>query len=253
MKYTTLISLASMLLAANVSLNANEGLGNTRDVLDKWVETKQIISEESSNWRTEKSILGDTLVLLKNELERLDSALEDLESSATAADEERAALTGEKDSLNTASETITSKLGALETALKQIVTKLPEPLVSKIKPLVRRLPENPMETNLSLGERVQNIVGILSQTDKFNTTVTMTSESREIDGGKVIEVRTLYWGLAMAYYVDQSGTYAGIGFPGAEGWEWPKVEGAGPEIKKLLDVYEGSEEIQFVTVPAKIN
>ncbi|MDP4880188.1 MAG: DUF3450 domain-containing protein, partial [Opitutales bacterium] len=127
---------------------------------------------------------------------------------------------------------------------------LPAPLVNKIKPLIRRLPDDPANTELSLGERVQNIVGILSQADKFNTTITMTSESRTIDGGKTIEVRTLYWGLAAAYYVDASGEYAGIGKPSKDGWEWPQIKDAGPQIKKLLDVYEGSEDIQFVEVPA---
>ena len=136
--------------------------------------------------------------------------------------------------------------------MKAVVKTLPEPLVDTIKPLIRRLPEDPADTSLSLGERVQNIVGILSQTDKFNTTLTETSESREIDGGKVVEVRTLYIGLAAAYYVDQSGEYAGVGFPTAEGWEWPRLEGSGEEIKRLIDVYEGSGDIEFVNIPASI-
>lgn len=253
MKYKTLTSLALTLLATQVTVSADTNLNDTRDVLDKWVETRQIISEERANWRLEKSILGDTVMLLKSELERLNASMEELESSATAADEERATLTEEKEALNAASEVIIEKLAGLETALKRIITTLPEPLVTKLKPLIRRIPEDPGDTKLSLGERVQNLVGILSQTDKFNSTITMTSESREIEGGKIVEVRTLYWGLAMAYYVDQSGTYGGIGYPSAEGWEWPRAEGAGPDIKRLLDVYEGSEEIQFVTVPAKIN
>jgi len=253
MKTKFITSFTIAVLASQLQLVAKDDLNDTRDVLDKWVETRQIISEEQANWHTEKSILGDTLGLLSSELERLDAALKELETSATAADEDRSKLTEEKEALNAASTVVTDHLSTLETAMKQIVTKLPDPLVSKIKPLIRRLPEDPKNTKLSLGERVQNIVGILSQTDKFNTTVTLTSESREIDSGKMIEVRTLYWGLAMAYYVDASGTYAGIGYPGASGWEWPKVEGAGPEIKRLLDVYEGSEEIQFVNVPAQIN
>ena len=141
----------------------------------------------------------------------------------------------------------------LEVQIKRVVKTLPTPLVEKIKPLIRRLPEDSAHTKLSLGERVQNIVGILSQADKFNATITQTSESRELDSGKTIEVRTLYWGLAMAYYVDGAGEYAGIGFPGADGWEWPQIEGAGPQIKKLLAVYEGSADIQFVEVPARIN
>ena len=65
-------------------------------------------------------------------------------------------------------------------------------------------------------------------------------------------MRTLYWGLAGAFYVDSAGEYAGVGFPAEKGWEWPQIDGAGLEIKRLLDVYEGSEEIQFVDVPARI-
>ena len=147
---------------------------------------------------------------------------------------------------------VEANIGALESQLKRALKKLPEPLIEKIKPLIRRLPEDPSDTDLSLGERVQNIVGILSQADKFNTTITQTNESRKIEGGKTVEVRTLYWGLAMAYYVDASGQYAGIGVPGPDGWEWPRVDAAGAEIKQLIDVYEGSEDISFVNVPAYI-
>ena len=49
-----------------------------------------------------------------------------------------------------------------------------------------------------------------------------------------------------------SGQYAGIGVPGPDGWEWPRVDAAGAEIKQLIDVYEGSEDISFVNVPAYI-
>ena len=238
---------------APFALHAQNQITETRDVLDKWVETRQLISEERSDWKTEKSILGDTVQLLSSEMERLEKALADLEASATAADEDRSKLAAEKEELNAASAVVIDNIGALETQLKAIIQTLPEPLINKIKPLIRRLPDDPTDTKLSLGERVQNIVGILSQADKFNTTLTQTSESRELANGKIVEVRTLYWGLAMAYYVDSSGEYAGIGFPGADGWEWPQIDGASAEIKRLIDVYEGAEEIQFVEVPARIN
>jgi chromosome segregation ATPase len=221
--------------------------------LDKWVETQQIISEEKADWRTERSILSDTVTLLSNEIERLDKALEDLEASATAADEDRSELAAEKETLAEAVSVVETNIAGLENQLKRVLPALPAPLVDTIKPLIRRLPDDSNDTQLSIGERVQNIVGILSQADKFNTTLTATSESLELDSGKVVEVRTLYWGLAMAYYVDASGEYAGIGFPGADGWEWPQIEGKGPEINRLLDIYEGSGEIQFVEVPARIN
>lgn len=253
MKKLLVIGLVFGASAASFQLNAQTNPDAARTVIDQWVETRQIISKEKSDWRIESSILKDTQILLSTELERLDTALEDLAASATAADEERTNLAAEKEELSAASAVVESKIGALETHMKAIVKTLPRPLVDKIKPLVRRLPEDPDDTKLTLGERVQNIVGILSQADKFNTTITQTSESREIADGKVVEVRTLYWGLAMAYYVDASAEYAGIGFPGENAWEWPQIEGAGQEIKRLLDVYEGSEAIQFVEVPARIN
>ena len=253
MKTSLLLALTLGAQWAASSLHAQDSLQDTRNVLDQWVETRQITSKENSDWLVEESILQDSQSLLNSELKRLEEALETLQTSATAADDERSALNEQKEQLSAASEVVESTIGALETQMRAIIKTLPEPLVNKIKPLIRRLPEDSTNTTLSLGERVQNIVGILSQADKFNTTVTATSESREIAEGKVVEVRTLYWGLAMAYYVDASGEYAGIGFPGKDGWEWPQIDGAGPSIQQLIGVYEGNEDIQFVEVPARIN
>ncbi|WP_269526260.1 DUF3450 family protein [Coraliomargarita parva] len=252
MKTRFLIGITLGTCAAALSAWGQSNPEDTRDVLNKWVETRQIISKEKSDWRVEQSILQDTKQLLGSELERLDQALADLEASATAADEDRSSLAAEKETLNAASAVVQANIGELETQVKSILPTLPEPLLEKLKPLIRRLPDDPAKTELSLGERVQNIVGILSQADKFNTTITLSSESREIEGGKLVQVSTLYWGLAQAYYVDDSGDYAGIGYPGTGGWEWPRIEGAGPQIRRLLDIYEGTEDIQFVEVPARI-
>ncbi|MFT5836955.1 MAG: hypothetical protein ACI9ZV_000456 [Candidatus Azotimanducaceae bacterium] len=252
MRIKQLTGLSLLILAGSTSLLAADDIQDTRDTLQQWVQTRQIISEEQSDWKLEQSILKDTEALLIKELERLNQALEDFEAAVSAADEDRAKLAAESEALVEASSAVESEIVALEMQLHDTVNTLPQPLFDKIKPLIRRLPDDPTTTVLTLGERVQNIVAILSQTDKFNTTITQTSESREVGDGRVLEVRTLYWGLAMAYYVDASGEYAGIGVPGADGWEWPQLEGSGAQIKHLLDVYEGTEEIQFVEVPAHI-
>ncbi len=250
MKFALGLALGASSLA--LTLSAQDSMQDTRDVLEQWVETRQLISKEKNDWVVEQSILEDTRGLLSSELERLNQALEDMKATATSADEERSKLADEKEQLTAASAVVASHIGSLETQMKAIVKTLPQPLIEKIKPLVRRLPDDPQQTKLSLGERVQNIVGILSQTDKFNTTITLSNESREIADGKIVQVTTLYWGLAMAYFVDASGEYAGLGTPGTDSWNWREVPGAGPQIKQLLDIYEGTEEIQFVGVPASI-
>lgn len=252
MKIQILTVISLSLLAAAGATHAATEVGATRNTLEQWVETRQIISQEKADWKVEQSIMGDTVKLLTSELERLNAALEELQASATAADEARSTLNQEKERLGAAASVIATQIGELETQMKAIVKTLPLPLVDRIKPLIRRLPEDSAVTSLSIGERVQNIVGILSQADKFNTTITETSESRAINGGKTVEVRTLYWGLAAAYYVDASSQYAGYGYPTADGWEWPRLDDQGETIRKLIDVYEGSGEIQFIQIPARI-
>jgi hypothetical protein len=248
--------LLSVALGASLTilqLTAQTSIESTRAVIDQWVQTKQLTSKEQSDWRLEKSILTDTEQLLNNELQRLDLALEALQGSASAADEERSELNAQKEAITEATSVVEHSIRGLETQIKAIVATLPPPLIEKIKPLVHRLPEDSTKTTLSLGERLQNIVGILNQADKFNRTITQTSETRTLDNGKIIEVRTLYWGLAMAYYVDTSGAYAGIGYPDKNGWQWPQMVDAGPQIKQLFEVYEGNEPIQFIDLPARIH
>lgn len=239
-------------LSALPSAQAADPVANARGTLDQWVETRRLISREKADWQVEKTILTETQTLLANELKRLTASLAELQDSATAADDERAALTTDKDALNAGANVIATHVATLEARVKAILPTLPPPLVERIQPLLRRLPDDSATTKLSLGERVQNIVGILSQADKFNGTVTFTSETRQVDDGREVEVRTLYWGLAMACYVDASGRYAGIGHPGKDGWEWPRLDDAGPRIQELLAVYEGTTDIRFVEMPARL-
>ena len=236
----------------NVRTEASS-IDETRAILDEWVETQQLISEEQSDWKIEKSILTETRTLLSNELERLQKSIEELESSATLADKERSSITVEKDELKAAADVIAAQITELEVKTKKLLPLFPQPLTERINPLIRRLPEDPENAKLSLGERVQNIVGILSQANKFNNTITETSETRKVGDGKEVQVNTLYWGLAIAYFVDASGEYAGIAYPTKDGWKTSSIDGIGSQIQQLVSIYEGDGEIQFVEVPAQIH
>jgi hypothetical protein len=254
MHFHFLYLLGSFLITAlfNVAI-AQTSPREIRDLLDQWVETEQIISKEHSNWEIEEALLLETQDLLTLESNRLSAELSDLKSTATASDEERTSLSSEKEALKKASEVVASSIGNLEKKLKEILPFLPSPLLEKIRPLIRRLPDNPDNSDLSLGQRVQNIVGILSQANEFNTSIIASSEARAFEEGKVVQVTTLYWGLAMAYYVDDSGKYAGIGVPTNKGWEWNEIKGIGSKIQSLVEMYEGNIDVRFVNAPAKIH
>ena len=253
MKYNYLIFLLSVCICLT-DVTAQVSIDETRALLDKWVETRQLISEEQQNWRVEQSILDETRTLLSDELNRLRESIQELESSTTATDEKRSKLTQSKDELKAASDVVAAKVAALEAKTFKLLPLFPEPLTERIDPLIRRMPKDPESAKASLGERVQNIVGILSQADKFNNIITLTSETRKLDSGKEVQVSTLYWGLAIGYFVDASNNYAGISYPTANGWKVSLIEGAGPQLKQLIDIYEGIDtKYRFVEVPAAIN
>ena len=87
--------------------------------------------------------------------------------------------------------------------------------------------------------------------DKFNSGVQREAEIRDVDGSQA-EVETLYFGLAAAYFANAEGTYGGIGFPGPDGWTWELKTAEAPAISRLIGVYTGQREAEFVPVPATI-
>ena len=105
-----------------------------------------------------------------------------------------------------------------------------------------------MDTRMSTSQRLLTVVGTLNKIDKFNTGITVTSEIRTI-GDKSLEVKTLYYGLAGAYFASESAGYAGIGTPGEAGREWVERPEYKKQITNLIDAYEGAREATFVELP----
>jgi len=235
-----------------ISASGADGIANAKSTLEQYVETRQLISEEKSNWKVEKQILRESKAVLEQELETLKNKIADYEDAADDAASEREKLESENKTLSAASEVVEARLGSLEAELKAIMARFPQPLANSVQPLKRRIPDDPEKARPGIGERVQNLVGILNEAEKFNDNVKITSEVRELADGSEVEVRTLYWGLSAAYFADANGTHAGVGHPAEDGWQWPEHQGAAENIARLLSVYENQADIQFVEVPAKI-
>ena len=136
----------------------------------------------------------------------------------------------------------------LEDQIRSLIIKLPAPLLEEIQPLLLRLPEPEKDTRMSISQRLLTVVGTLNKIDKFNTGITLTSEIRSI-GDKSLEVKTIYYGLAGAYFASESAGYAGIGSPGEAGWDWEERPEYKKQIINLIDTYEGAREATFVELP----
>ena len=62
-------------------------------------------------------------------------------------------------------------------------------------------------------------------------------------------MKTLYYGLAGAYFTNDSGNYAGTGIPGNDGWKWTENAAISGNIIDLIKTYEGAREATFVRLP----
>ena len=224
-----------------------------RAEMEKWVETRQILSEEKAEWEVERESLRATRDLLKQEKDALQEQTQELEQTSTAADEERAELLLRRDASQAGSQALERKIRRMEEEVLALVPRLPEPLQKKLEPLLVQIPENAEGTRQGLGQRLMNVLGVLAQAEKFNGTATFVGETRAVEGDQRVQVRTLYWGLGQAFYVDARGRLAGVGRPGAEGWEFSDDEDLAGDTELLLDIYEGNvDAIEFVNLPVEI-
>lgn len=243
---------SSLVVVFSPLLIAQSALDESFVVLEKWVETEKLISEEENEWTVEKTSLEDLIALYEEEKEILEERIEEAEKSASEADRKRVELATERDRLKAVQDDIRAIVLKEEEAMKELIRMLPEPLQQEIAPLTRRIPKDSKDTSLSLSQRTQNLVGILTQIDKFNSAVTLVTETREFSDGKLVEVNTIYFGIGVAYYVDKAAEHAGVGVPGPDGWEWTSSLEIGPAVYEAVEIYNGQQQPAYVNLPVTI-
>jgi len=239
-------------LAPSVT-SADAEVSDFRTRTEKWIETRQIISEEKSDWEVEQDSLRATRDLLRKQKKALEEQIAELEKTSGFADEERRDLLLERGEHQRTGRALDERIRGMERQVLALAPQLPEPLQRKIEPLLVQIPTDPDNTRQTLGARLMNVLGVLAQTEKWNSTATFVGETRAVGDDQRIAIRTLYWGLGQAFYVDTEGNTAGVGRPGPDGWvfvERPELAGS---ARKLLDIYEGNvDAIEFVSLPIEV-
>lgn len=220
--------------------------------LEKWVETRQLTSRLQADWRSEKEMLEQTAALYEKEVSDLNDQLTKAQTSTSQVDKERAELEAEKKELDDANTRVAEWATQCEGQIRQLAPAFPPPLATKLEPLLKRLPDDPSKTRLSPVERMQNLVGLLNEVDKFNGSIAVESELQKRPSGDEIQVQTLYLGLGQAYFVDKTGGFAGVGLPTLKGWEWKEQPGLGADILRAIAVYENTQPPAFVDLPMTV-
>ncbi len=222
-----------------------------RAVLEKWVESQRLISQEREDWRLGRELLEDRIGVVRREVEALGEKIAQAGTETTDVDRKLAELKTENETFKAAGAAMQVAVAELEGALRALLVMAPEPLREKVKPLTTRLPQDSADTKMSLPERFQNAIGVLNELTKANGEITLATEIRTLQGGRPAEVRTVYVGLAQAYYVSAGGE-AGIGRPTEKGWQWEPANELAPTITDIIQIMQNKAKPRFVAVPVRI-
>ena len=234
------------------SVMSEPPLAETRSTLEKWVETRQLISKTRSDWQSDKEMLEQTAQLLERELKSVEEQLTKVSTNNSQVEKERLQAEGQLKVANDGLEDMKRFATDFEAKINKLTLRFPVPLQETLKPLLGRMPADPATTKMQTTERVQVIVGILNEVDKFNNGVGVYSEKRKNDKGEEVAVETVYIGLGSAYFVNDSGDFAGMGTVGTNGWQWtmkPEIAGS---VREVVKIYRTERPAKFVSLPAVI-
>lgn len=243
----------AVLFTAGISLSAAEfSLSQTRSALEQWVETRRLISRTTADWQKDKEVLEQSVRLYERELDAVAAQISNLTTNSAQVDRERAEADALLRESNAGLERARAFATECEAQVRKLVPRLPVPLQDALKPMLNRLPADPANTRATAAERVQTLVGILNELDKFNAALTLASETRTNPGNQQVAVTTVYVGLGAAYFVNDAGDFAGVGSPGDQGWEWSIQPELATSVKEVIRIYRNERGAQFIQLPVTI-
>jgi hypothetical protein len=230
----------------------DERVAAVRAALEKRVETERLISAERRDWALGQEMLASRTALVEAEIAELRTKLEGARQSIAEADVKRGELTAEHERQRAEAALLTQHLLALEARTRELLPRLPDPIRTRVAPLSQRIPAAGADSRLGLGERFQNVVGVLNEVNKFEREVTLASEVHTLPDGSAVEVAALYLGLGQGWFASGDERVAALGTASASAWVWSPADAAAPAIARAIAILQNEEVAAFVALPLEI-
>ena len=249
---TVLLSLGLGVALMTPVWAAEPSLNSTRETVAQWVQTQQLISKTRSDWEADRELLQQSKALFERELKAVQDEMGKQSTNSSVADAERLKAETELKRANEALERAKVAAAALEAEVRTLLPLLPAAVLSTAQPLLNKLPADPNNTKAAPTERIQTLVSLLNEIDKFNNAVTVFTEKRKGPNGEEVSVETVYAGLGAAYFVNESGDFAGHGRPGTQGWDWTLDPKLADPVREVIRIYRNERTARFVSLPATV-
>lgn len=244
----------SFLLLATLNMvypiTASADVGDTRALVEQWVETQRIIAEERNQWAVEKAALVDLKEVLLAESDSLAANIAAVQDNLSATDGVREDLVNRRDALRQATRRFGRQLTAVENQLADIVDRLPPPLAVELRQLIGRLQQRDSASGQpALSRRLQTVLALLAAIEDFDRAIHVSTGMLERDDGRQQEVDFVFIGLGAGYFIDASGEFCGRLTVTDDGWEQHRDPSLASTLTTFIAAYRDPAKAQFIPLP----
>lgn len=236
----------SLLITAQAQDSALPEASATQTALKEWVQTRQLISRETADWKEQQESLTQLNDIRKVEIDNLEEFVTAAGERVEEIDEKRKSYAAEEAELKAWRNKLTVQISEIENSLRPLLPYFPTPLRAKVEEAVIRLEES--EAGRPLQHRTRDVLLIMQAYQAFNNNITLDADVRLIDGEKR-EIEILYLGMTQAWFVDRSGKYAGYGLPSPDGWTFVEAPALAAPVRQAIEIQTRQAPPAFISLP----
>ena len=224
--------------------------------VSEWVQTMREIQEEENEWTRDQEVLINYREGLEKEIADLKEQISDAETRKKGADAETLKQSQERDRFAASKDALAKLLRGLEENMAAKIPLIPaalraEPKVSQgIEDLERDMKLSEDKQSEGVSKRLLNLINLTTEIEKFQQTVVLRQELRADSKGREFNMQVLYFGLAVAYAVNEDGSFALVGTPTEkDGWKFEERPDLADEILGLIACTTGDQDPKFISLP----
>lgn len=253
MRHATLFlttALWSICQAQTIPKDPNQQL---REDVARWVETMSRIQREETDWARDSEVLANYKEGLVSEIKSLREAISEARIRKDDSASKTKELADQHGKFVQARTELAARLRDMENLMLEKLPLFPQPLTSQPK-MAQAVADLKSAAALpdgggDLSKRLYNIVELLAEAEKFHQQVHLAAELHKDAQGREYKLQMVYFGLAMAYGVNEDGTLAVVGTATPSGWKFSERNELAPRILQLVASANDPKEAAFINLP----
>ena len=213
------------------------------------------IQQEENDWSRDQEVLQNYKEGLETEIATLKEQIASAKTRKEGGDQQSLDKVAEKDRYVAAEDELKRQIRLMEESLAAKIPLFPEPLrkTPKITQGIESLQRNlllPADGQTEdVSKRLANVTELLAEVEKFQQGVHVFPELRKDSQGHEFNMQVVYFGLALAYAVNEDGSFALAGRAGADGWKFQERNDLAPQILKLVLTATSEKDVSFTNLP----